>query len=589
MVADPKEKMVMKVPFRYYVSLLRTYLKPQWLKVSLLAFLLFVSIGLEILGPQLLGHFIDSIQSSMKVLMPLALLFMSLVIANQFVTALASYLSEDIGWRATNALRADLTLHCLTLDMSFHKAHTPGELIERVDGDIALLSHFFSRFVFSVLGRVLLLIGIVALTFSVDWRAGLLLLAFAGLVIVLLHPLQGVAVPQFRAARQASAELASFLEERFSSIEDIQSLGAQSYVMLRFSQLARRILRTTRLSSVTGQFFSSAIEISLALAIAAVLTLGAYLLRSGQMSLGTIYVTYYYITLLSQSLYAITYQINQLQSATASIQRITELYHTSNAIVDGPGVPLPAGSLLVRFDDVSFGYTSEKKVLQDLSFELQAGKTLGLLGRTGSGKTTLTRLLSRAYDVQQGSIQIGGIDVRQATLSELRSRIGVVTQQVQLFHGSIRDNLTLFDPGVSDERLEHVISDLNLAQWYASLPDRLDTLLSGGGMTLSSGEAQLLAFARVFLQNPAIVILDEASSRLDPVTEKLIEGAIARLLAGRTGMVIAHHLETVQYVDEIMILEDGNICEYGDRSKLAADPTSHFSRLLKTGLAEVIA
>jgi ABC-type multidrug transport system fused ATPase/permease subunit len=589
MVADPKEKMVMKVPFRYYVSLLRTYLKPQWLKVSLLAFLLFVSIGLEILGPQLLGHFIDSIQSSMKVLMPLALLFMSLVIANQFVTALASYLSEDIGWRATNALRADLTLHCLTLDMSFHKAHTPGELIERVDGDIALLSHFFSRFVFSVLGRVLLLIGIVALTFSVDWRAGLLLLAFAGLVIVLLHPLQGVAVPQFRAARQASAELASFLEERFSSIEDIQSLGAQSYVMLRFSQLARRILRTTRLSSVTGQFFSSAIEISLALAIAAVLTLGAYLLRSGQMSLGTIYVTYYYITLLSQSLYAITYQINQLQSATASIQRITELYHTSNAIVDGPGVPLPAGSLLVRFDDVSFGYTSEKKVLRDLSFELHAGKTLGLLGRTGSGKTTLTRLLSRAYDVQQGSIQIGGIDVRQATLSELRSRIGVVTQQVQLFHGSIRDNLTLFDPGVSDERLEHVISDLNLAQWYASLPDRLDTLLSGGGMTLSSGEAQLLAFARVFLQNPAIVILDEASSRLDPVTEKLIEGAIARLLAGRTGMVIAHHLETVQYVDEIMILEDGNICEYGDRSKLAADPTSHFSRLLKTGLAEVIA
>jgi ABC-type multidrug transport system fused ATPase/permease subunit len=589
MVADPKEKMVMKVPFRYYVSLLRTYLKPQWLKVSLLAFLLFVSIGLEILGPQLLGHFIDSIQSSMKVLLPLALLFMSLVIANQFVTALASYLSEDIGWRATNALRADLTLHCLTLDMSFHKAHTPGELIERVDGDIALLSHFFSRFVFSVLGRVLLLIGIVALTFSVDWRAGLLLLAFAGLVIVLLHPLQGVAVPQFRAARQASAELASFLEERFSSIEDIQSLGAQSYVMLRFSQLARRILRTTRLSSVTGQFFSSAIEISLALAIAAVLTLGAYLLRSGQMSLGTIYVTYYYITLLSQSLYAITYQINQLQSATASIQRITELYHTSNAIVDGPGVPLPAGSLLVRFDDVSFGYTSEKKVLRDLSFELHAGKTLGLLGRTGSGKTTLTRLLSRAYDVQQGSIQIGGIDVRQATLSELRSRIGVVTQQVQLFHGSIRDNLTLFDPGVSDERLEHVISDLNLAQWYASLPDRLDTLLSGGGMTLSSGEAQLLAFARVFLQNPAIVILDEASSRLDPVTEKLIEGAIARLLAGRTGMVIAHHLETVQYVDEIMILEDGNICEYGDRSKLAADPTSHFSRLLKTGLAEVIA
>jgi ATP-binding cassette subfamily B protein len=588
-MADPKQKIITKVPFSSYVSLLRTYLKPQWFKVSGLTLLLFASLGLEILNPQLLGHFIDSIHSSMNILVRIALLFISLVIANQLITALAGYLSEDVSWRATNALRADLALHCLTLDMSFHQAHTPGELIERVDGDIAQLSQFFSRFVFSVLGRVLLLIGIVVLTFSVDWRIGLLLLTFAVLVIVLLRPLQNIAVPRFRAARQASAELASFLEEHCSSREDIQSLGAQPYVMLRFYQLARRLLHTTRWSSVAGRFFSSAIEISLALAVAAVLTLGAYLLHRGQMSLGTIYVTYYYTTLLTQTLYVITFQINQLQSATASIQRITELSDTPNAIVDGPGVPLPTESLQVRFDHVSFGYTPDKQVPHDLSFELPAGKTLGLLGRTGSGKTTLTRLLYRAYDVHLGSIQIGGVDVRQATLDELRSRIGVVTQEVQLFHTSIRDNLTFFDPSVSDERLEQVISDLNLAQWYASLPDGLDTIISAGGITLSSGEAQLLAFVRVFLQNPDIVILDEASSRLDPVTEKLIEGAIARLLAGRTGIVIAHHLETVQSVDDIMILEDGTICEYGNRTQLAADPTSRFSHLLKTGLAEVIA
>jgi ATP-binding cassette subfamily B protein len=588
-VADPKEKMVMKVPLRNYTSLLRTYLAPQWLKVSLLAFLLLFSVCLETLAPQLLGRFIDSIQSSIQVLVNIALLFIGLIIVNQLVTAVANYISEDISWRATNALRADLTLHCLNLDMSFHKAHTPGELIERVDGDIALLSNFFSRFVFSVLSRMLLLIGIVALTFSVDWRVGLLLLLFALLMIVLLHPLQSIAVPHFRAARQISAEFASFLEERLSSIEDIHSLGAQAYVMFRFHQLARRMLHTTRLSRVTGRFFSSVIEISLALAVVAVLTLGAYLLHNGQMSLGAIYITYYYTTLLTQSLYVITFQINQLQSATASIQRITELYHTSNTIIDGPGVPLPAGSLLVKFADVSFGYTPEKKVLQDLSFELHAGKTLGLLGRTGSGKTTLTRLLYRAYDVQGGSIQIGGVDVQQVILGELRSRIGVVTQDVQLFHASVRDNLTFFDAGVSDERLEQVISDLHLVQWYASLPDGLDTIISGGGLNLSTGEAQLLAFARVCLQNPDIIILDEASSHLDPVTEKLIGDAISQLLAGRTGIVIAHHLATVQSVDDIMILEDGRIYEYGHRSELAADPTSRFSHLLKIGLAEVIA
>src|SRR5581483_10901924 len=158
-MADVREKKVIKVPFKYYVSLLRTYLKPQWFKVSQLALLLFVSIWLEILNPQLLGHFIDSVQSGMNILVPIALLFIGLVIANQLVTALASYISEDISWRATNALRADLTLHCLNLDMSFHKEHTPGELIERVDGDTALLSNFFSRFVFYVLGRAFLLIG----------------------------------------------------------------------------------------------------------------------------------------------------------------------------------------------------------------------------------------------------------------------------------------------------------------------------------------------------------------------------------------------------------------------------------------------
>jgi ABC-type multidrug transport system fused ATPase/permease subunit len=583
-----QQKMIAQVPFRYYVSLLKTYLTPQRLKVSLLVLLLFVSIGLDILNPQLLGHFIDSVENHMTILVPIALLFIGLVIANQVVTAFASYISEDVSWRATNALRADLALHCLNLDMSFHKAHTPGELIERVNGDIAMLANFFSRFVFYVLGRTLLLIGIIALTFTVDWRIGLLLLAFALLILVLLRPLQNISVPHFRDARQASAALASFLEERLSSIEDIHSNGAQSYVMLTFHKLTRRILHTARLSNVTGRFFSSAIEISLALAVAAVLTLGAYLLRSGQMTLGAIYVTYYYTPLLTQSLYAITFQINQMQSATASIQRITELYHTPNAIIDGPDIPLPSGPLAISFDHVSFGYTADKQVLHNLTFELPAGTTLGLLGRTGCGKTTLTRLLYRAYDVQQGSVQIGGIDVRQTTLETLRHRIGVVTQDVQLFHASIRDNLTFFDPSISDERLKQVIADLNLSQWYDALPAGLDTIIAGGGVTLSSGEAQLLAFARVFLQNPDLVILDEASSRLDPVTEKLIEGAIARLLAGRTGVVIAHHLAAVQSVDAIMILDDGSISEYGKRDTLAIDPTSRFAHLLQTGLAGVI-
>lgn len=587
MAAHLKETTSVTGPSRSSVSLLGTYLQPYWLKLSLLTLLLIGSLGLELLGPQLIGHFIDSVNEKMSVLVSLALLFMSLAIVHQCVTACASHMSENLSWRVTNALRLDLTLHCLSLDQSFHQTHTPGELIERIDGDIALLATFFSRFVFTVLDRLLLLVGIVVVTFLADWHIGLLLLAFVGLMVTLQRPLQKRAVPHIRAVRQTSAELASFFEERCSSLEDIQGLGAQGYVMFRLNQLVRRLLRLTRVSRVTGRFFSSAIQVGLALASAAVLLMGAYLLRSGHMSLGTIYVTYSYTALLTQNLFAISFQTQHIQQATASIQRIAELFHTPITIIDGPGLPLPAGPLPVKFNQVSFGYTPEQRMFQDLSFELPAGRTLGLLGRTGSGKTTLTRLLYRSYDVEQGSIHLGGIDVRHLALSELRSRIGVVTQQVQLFHASVRDNLTLFDPSLSDDRLEQVLRELHLARWYASLPRGLDTIIAGSGMTLSSGEAQLLAFARVFLRNPSLVILDEASSHLDPVTEQLIEKASARLLAGRTGIVIAHHLRTLQLADDILILEDGMICEYGERRKLMADPTSHFSHLLHLGQVEV--
>ncbi|HEU5379758.1 MAG TPA: ABC transporter ATP-binding protein [Ktedonobacteraceae bacterium] len=433
MAAHPKEMMSVTGPSRSSVSLLGAYLQ---LKVSLLTLLLLGSLGPELLGPQLIGQFLDSVHEKMSVLVSLALLFMSLAIVHQCVTACASYMSEDLSWRVTNALRLDLTLHCLSLDQSFHQTHTPGELIERIDGDIALLATFFSRFVFTVLDRLLLLVGIVVVTFLADWHTGLLLLVFVGLMITLQRPLQHIAVPHMRALRQTSAELASFFEERCSSIEDIQGLGAQGYVMLRLSHLARRLLRTTCVSRVTGRFFSSTIHVSLALVSAAVLLMGAYLLRSGHMSLGTIYVTYSYTVLLTQNLFAISFQTQHVQQATASIQRIAELYHTPITIIDGPGFPLPAGPLPVKFNQVSFGYTPEQRVLQDLSFELPAGRTPGLLGRMGSGKTTLTSLLSRAYDVAQGSIHLGGIDVRQVALSELRSRIGVVTQQIHLFHAA---------------------------------------------------------------------------------------------------------------------------------------------------------
>ena len=268
--------------------------------------------------------------------------------------------------------------------------------------------------------------------------------------------------------------------------------------------------------------------------------------------------------------------------------RITELFQEKSQLEDGSGVSFPPGPLSVQFEGVSFGYGEEEMVIEDLSFALQPGQILGLLGRTGSGKTTLTRLLFRLYDPACGRILLGGHELPQARRSDLRHMIGMVTQDVQLFHATVRDNLTLFDKSIEDTRILHALEILGLLPWYETLAEGLDTTLAANGGGLSAGEAQLLAFARVFLRDPAVVILDEASSRLDPSTERLLERAIDTLLTGRTAIIIAHRLSTVQRADTIMIMESGRVREYGPRRELLNDPDSQFARLLHTAHEEVL-
>jgi ATP-binding cassette, subfamily B, bacterial len=303
--------------------------------------------------------------------------------------------------------------------------------------------------------------------------------------------------------------------------------------------------------------------------------------------------------------------VEDLQQASANIQRIQELFDLQPQVGDpsGAGLPLPKGPLPVEFEHVSFRYEdgqangdtqdstsrpseaapdNEGSVLIDISFSIRPGRVLGILGRTGSGKSTMTRLLFRLYDPSQGSVRLGGVDLRQVSSPDLRQQVSMVTQDVQLFQATVRENLTFFNPTIPDSRLEQVLKSLRLWDWVQSLPGGLNAPLAGGE-SLSAGEAQLLAFARVFLKNPGLVILDEASSRLDPSTEALMERTVDFLFANRTGVVIAHRLKTVQRADDILILEDGSVVEYGPRLELAANLSSRFYHLLQTGLEEALA
>jgi len=220
---------------------------------------------------------------------------------------------------------------------------------------------------------------------------------------------------------------------------------------------------------------------------------------------------------------------------------------------------------------------------------LPAGTTLGLLGHTGSGKTTLTRLLLRLYDPTVGTLRLGGVDLCCVPNGDLRARVAIVTQDIQLFSATVRDNLTFFDQAIPDAQLMAALDTLGMGDWLHTLPNGLDTLLASGGSGLSAGQAQLLAFARAFLRDPGLIILDEASSRLDPATERQLEQALARLLHGRTAIIIAHRLRTLEHVDQIMILEDGRVREHGLRAELVRDPGSRFVQLLQVGMEDALA
>jgi len=569
------------------------YLKPLWVKVLLLALLLCGGIGLQLVNPQIIRYFIDTAQAggAPGALLAAAALFTVLALARQAAALAATYLSEDVGWSATNRLRADLALHCLRLDLSFHKAHAPGELVERVDGDVTTLANFFSQLVIRVASNLFLALGILLLLFWEDWRLGMIGLVYVLLLFALMRGVHHLAVRLWGAAREASARLFGFIEERLVGTEDIRANGAEAYVMWRLYQLMRELLVRQRQAGLMGSFTFVSGWAFYVLSHLGALGVGALLFLDGQISIGTVYLVMYYVGSLETPLNEIRRQVTDLQRAVAGMQRIDELLDVESQVSERRGAPaeLPAGPLEVRFEDVCFAYDQRESVLDHVTFRLEQGRVLGLLGRTGSGKTTLTRLLFRLYDPRGGTIRLGGVGIGELPLSDLRQRVGLVTQDVQLFAATLRDNLTFFNRRVPDEQLLHVIAELGLGEWLQSLPAGLDTRLAAGGGGLSAGEAQLLAFTRVFLRDPGLVILDEASSRLDPVTEQLIERAVDRLLQQRTGIIVAHRLGTVQRADDILILEGGRVREYGPRQRLVDDPGSYFSSLLQTGLQEALA
>jgi ATP-binding cassette, subfamily B, bacterial len=577
--------------------LLAATLRPEATSMAGILAVLGTAMALRLALPLLLGRFADDAIGGepTSALTALALAYVAAALGSAALDLVVVWWSARVSWRAGNRLRERLAAHALRLEQAWHGRHSPGQLIERIDGDVEAMAIFFAGMAVQIAGNVALILGMLVVATVIDPWTGLVLAvtAFAGAGVMVR--LRMAAVTAREAEREVNARLYGDLEERLGGLEDLRANGAGRYAVHRLLGHSHHWWHAARRASLRGDGSYAAAAVVFAVGTAATLATGILLQQRGVITIGAVLTLYRYADMLRTPLEQIAEQLKEFQKAMAGARRASTLLATDPAILDGPddGGALPAGPLAVDLDHVTFTYDPDDPeatpALRDVDLHLAAGTHLGLVGRTGSGKSTIGRLVARIWDVPAGgaprdgdpagAVRIGGVDVRGLTVDALRSRVAVVSQDVELFRASVRDNLTLFGARtVGDDRLRDVLAEVGLAGWLAALPDGLDTRL-GGGQGLSAGEGQLVAFARAFLADPAVVVLDEASSRLDPATERRIAAATDALLAGRTALVIAHRLDTLDRMDGIAVVDRGRVVEHGRRAELAADPTSRYARL----------
>ena len=572
------------------------HLRPSARATVLLLAVVAATTALPLFAPQLTRTFVDGAIAGEPIswLTMVAVGYLVVAVFGQGFRLLTAWLASRLAWEGTNRLREDLAEHALDLDMSFHGKRTPGEMIERVDGDVVALAEFVVAFLLDVVVSLLLLTGVIVVVFVVDWRIGSVLFVYCGLIGIGMVYAQRLVLPRAIRVREMFARLFGNVEERLAGAEDIRANGAGEHAVNRLHRISADVYRADRAETKVGGGVFAGTTVAFAAGTAIVLGLAAWAREAGTLTVGTAVLLFQYTQMVRSPFERLVDQLETFQKALAGVGRIGQLLGERRTLTepDDPTPLPPAGPLSVELSDVDFAYADDdEKVLEGINLLLPPGETLGLVGRTGSGKTTIARLVLRLYDPTSGSVRVGGVDLRETDRASLRRRISIVTQDVQLFAATVRDNLTLFgalggdkDPDELDRQLIVVLDRIGLSEWLRQLPDGLDTELGTAGSQangVSAGEAQLLAFARTFLADPGVVVLDEASSRLDPATESVIEDGIDKLLTERTGVLIAHRLSSLRRVDQVAVIDSGKVIEYGRRENLVADPSSHFAQLLR--------
>jgi ATP-binding cassette subfamily B protein len=567
---------------------LLTYMRPYRLLVGISLVFLLVQSALQVLGPLLTRIAIDRYlqpdlhrlptvldrwlpAEAWSGLTRIGLLYFAFLVGTFICEFVQMYTMQYTGQLAMFDLRKQLMEHLQRLDLAFYDRNPVGRLVTRVTTDVDVLNDLFASGLVTILGDVLVLAFILAIMFDLSPLLAGIMLAAMPFVILTTVVFRRSVTQSYRRIRIAIAKINSYLQEHITGIVVLQLFNRERRSAEEFDGVNREHMHAFKDAITAYGWFYPVVEFISMLALAAILTVGGLRVQGGRLTLGVVVAFLQYGLRFFRPIQDLSEKYNILQSAMASSERIFKLLDTEATVLppEAPCTP-PSEIAEIEFRGVWFAYKEEDWVLRDLSFRIAPGETIAVVGHTGAGKTTLISLLLRFYDVQRGSIRIGGVDVRDLDPLQLRRQFGVVLQDPYLFTGTLEDNIRLGTETVSREDVEAAALQVNLLDFIRTLPDGFGHEIRERGSGLSTGQKQLIGFARALAHNPRYLILDEATSSVDTETEFRVRDALSRMVEGRTSIVIAHRLSTIQRADRILVMHKGKLREQGTHQELLA-------------------
>ena len=567
---------------------LLTYVRPYKLPIVGALILLLINSALQAIGPLLTALAVDRYLApngkvSHTILDPylsaspwtglgqISFLYLLIVIFGMFCDFGEQFIMQWVGQKAMFDLRREMMARLQRLDLSFYDRNPVGRLVTRITTDVDALNELFSSGLLMILGDLLMLSFVIVAMLELSPGMTAFLLAVMPLVVLVTMQFRRSVQKSYRRIRVAIARINSYLQEHISGIAVLQLFNREARSRAEFEQINRDHMEAYKDAIVAYGWFYPIAEFLGMLALALLLAYGGFRVRGGALQIGVVVAFFQYGMRFFRPIQDLSEKYNIMQSAMAAAERVFKLLDAPVEIQSPTqAVPFPQSPAAVEFDHVWFAYKDEDWVLNDVSFRIEPGETIAVVGHTGAGKTTLSSLLLRFYEVQRGAIRIGGIDIREFEIEDLRRNFGVVLQDPHLFTGTIAENIRLGTTGISDDQLSGAAARVNLLDFVQTLPEGFDQPVRERGAGYSTGQKQLINFARALAHNPRFLILDEATSSVDTETELRIREALEQLVEGRTSIVIAHRLSTIQRADRIIVMHKGRLREIGTHQELLA-------------------